>query len=468
MKEINTHDCRFDRRSFVRTSIGLSLPAILGGCSTQESTRSTKNDGHLTNTITSPSTTISPSPNQHSPTKSSSPTNPVKLIPVDEDVQIFGRSLSIDSDVIIIGAPSPVGDSAGKALIYERMGVNWKPTATLIAEDSDGADEFGSAVDINGNTAIVGAKFDEDPDIDQDRDATKVGSAYIFKKLDGNWTQTDKLIPWGEKRQWDTTAVFGESVSISGKNVIIGAWQDNFEDNEGAAYLYRESDGEFEFEKKFPEEPGERFGFSVDIDGDTAIVGDPRAKTRKNRDKEEGPYEYHRKSGRAFVYHRSNGVWSHQGMLLPADRDKDDHFGYDVAIDRNIAIIGARSDEDPNGLRSGSVYIFKRSNNQWNESAKITADDGDKDDNFGTAVDINQDICLVGAHLDEDPYGEDSGSAYVYTNPNGTWVQKTKLAVDDGDAEARFGWSVSIDGTTAVIGAYDDYPQGYKVHVYNL
>jgi hypothetical protein len=132
-----------------------------------------------------------------------------------------------------------------------------------------------------------------------------------------------------------------------------------------------------------------------------------------------------------------------------------------VADDGSIAVVGAIGDEDPNGgRRAGSAYVFSRSGGGWQQEAKLAADDGDSGDEFGVSVEVsgNGSTAVIGARSDEDPNGDEAGSAYVFSRSSGEWQQETKLAADDGDSGDEFGSSVGVsgDGSTAIIGAFGD------------
>ena len=108
--------------------------------------------------------------------------------------------------------------------------------------------------------------------------------------------------------------------------------------------------------------------------------------------------------------------------------------------------------DDDNGSNSGSAYVYVRSNGVWSEQQKLTASDGASSDYFGYSVSIDGDTAVIGAYSDDDN-GSDSGSAYVYVRSNGVWSEQQKLTASDGASSDYFGISVSIDGDTAVIGA---------------
>ena len=139
------------------------------------------------------------------------------------------------------------------------------------------------------------------------------------------------------------------------------------------------------------------------------------------------------RSGSAYVYVRSNGVWSEQQKLTASDGAAYGYFGYSVSIDGDTAVIGAYGDVD-NGVYSGSAYVYVRSNGVWSEQQKLTASDGAAGDNFGTSVSIDGDTAVIGAYADEDN-GNYSGSAYVFVRSNGVWSEQQKLTASDGAAE---------------------------------
>ncbi|MDB4453702.1 thrombospondin type 3 repeat-containing protein [Pseudomonadales bacterium] len=246
---------------------------------------------------------------------------------------------------------------------------------------------------------------------------------------------------------------FGYSVAIDGDTAVIGAKTDHY--GSGSAYVYVRSNGVWSEQGKLTASDGaygDDFGSSVSIDGDTVVIS-------AHSDDDNGT-----NSGLAYVYVRSNGVWSEQQKLTASDGAADDHFGISVSIDGDTAVIGAYGDDD-NGTNSGSAYVYVRSNGVWSEQQKLTASDGAEIDLFGGSVSIDGDTAVIGARLDDDN-GNDSGSAYVYVRSNGVWSEQQKITASDGSENDRFGYSVSIDGDTAVIGAQGDGSYSGSAYVY--
>jgi hypothetical protein len=298
----------------------------------------------------------------------------------------FGHSVSISGDYAIVGAygDDDKGSGSGSAYIFKRNGTNWSQQAKLVASDGNGGDEFGWAVSISGDYALIVARNDRD-------NGALSGSAYIFKRTGTNWVQQQKLLA-----------------------------------SDGAA--------------------SDEFGsWSVSIDGDLAIIG-----SRCDDDKGSN-------SGSAYIFKRDGENWVELPKLLADDGNANDAFGHSASIDGNYAIIGTPYSDD-DGNNSGSAYIFTPNDidpNNWVQRQKLTASDGNTDDNFGWSVSISGDLAIVGARSDDD-MGSNSGSVYIFKRNGESWSQQAKLVAADGNVSDCFGWSVSISGDKAIVGAPHD------------
>jgi hypothetical protein len=197
---------------------------------------------------------------------------------------------------------------------------------------------------------------------------------------------------------------------------------------------------------------GDGFGRLVGVssDGTTAVIG-------ANNDEDPNGSG----AGSAYVFQQEGEAWSEETKLTPEDGDSDDFFGISVGVssDGTTAVIGASNDDNPNGFDAGSAYVFQRESGAWSEETKLTAEDGDSEDGFGESVGVSSDgtTALIGAPEDDNPNGENAGSAHVFQRVEGVWREETKLTAEDGDS-GDFGESVGVssDGTTAVIGAFGD------------
>jgi MYXO-CTERM domain-containing protein len=192
----------------------------------------------------------------------------------------------------------------------------------------------------------------------------------------------------------------------------------------------------------------DELGYAVSVSGDMALVGAPNHLGNVT------------KPGSAYVFVRSGGTWTEQAKLSASDGAVGDKFGYSVSISGNTALVGAAQDDD-NGQDSGSAYVFVQSGGTWTEQVKLVASDGAAGDFFGFAVSLSGDTALVAAP-NHDDNGTDSGAAYVFVRSGGTWSEQAKLVASDGAASDRLGYSVSVSGDTALVGASGDDDNGFE------
>jgi len=149
--------------------------------------------------------------------------------------------------------------------------------------------------------------------------------------------------------------------------------------------------------------------------------------------------------GAAYVFTRTGTSWTQQAKLLAADGVASDYFGYSVSLSGDTALIGAMSQN----ASIGAAYVFTRTGTTWTPQAKLSAADGAAGDNFGYSITLSGDTALIGA------LGVNSakGAAYVFTRTGTTWNQQAKLLAADGQTPDNLGSSVSLSGDTALIGA---------------
>jgi hypothetical protein len=160
-------------------------------------------------------------------------------------------------------------------------------------------------------------------------------------------------------------------------------------------------------------------------------------------------------SGAAYVFTRSGGVWTEETKLLASDKAPMDWFGWSVAVDGNTAIIGAYREDDSGKSNNGAAYVFVRSDGVWVEQAKLLASDRGDGDRFGWSVAVDGDTAVIGAYQD-DSGTFNNGAAYVFTRSGGLWTEQTKLLASDKAKRDAFGWSVAIDGDTVMVSAVEE------------
>ncbi|MCK5077258.1 MAG: hypothetical protein KAR38_12830, partial [Calditrichia bacterium] len=346
----------------------------------------------------------------------------------------FGYSVSISRNRVIVGAEwdNDNGNNSGSAYIFEFDGSSWVQQQKLLANDGAQDDYFGTSVSINGDTAIVGAIFDDD-------NGSSSGSAYIFDFDGSTWTQQQKLTA-GDGAAGDR---FGGSVSISGNTVIVGAaGDDDNGSSSGSAYIYQFDGSSWMGEQKLIPSDGaiyDGFGTSVSICGNNIIVG--------------ALYDSGNElsSGSAYIFHFDGGSWD-EYRIIASDGAEGDCFGRAVAVDGNMMIVGADEDDD-NGFDSGSGYIYEFlaiprvtvSNGKYNNRTKVSwTSESDRTERFLVYRNNEKiDSTVAGARAYYD-YEAVSGKIYKYS--------VTAFSTDWGEtiSEDILGWKQTngqLEGT---------------------
>ena len=157
-------------------------------------------------------------------------------------------------------------------------------------------------------------------------------------------------------------------------------------------------------------------------------------------------------SGSAFIFMRKGKNWEQRAKLGADDPTKADNFGISVAIDRNTAIVGVPKDDDA-GRDSGSTYVFFREGAAWKKQAKLVASDLAGGDAFGESVFLHGNTAVVGANGHTHGGARFGGAAYVFVRNGNRWTEQAKLTAADTAKADRFGSSVSMSGKTIVVGA---------------
>ncbi len=185
-----------------------------------------------------------------------------------------------------------------------------------------------------------------------------------------------------------------------------------------------------------------QFGESVSVSGDTAIVGTPSATS--------SGLSY---AGQAYVFTRSGSTWTEQQILSASDKSQDAQFGWSVSVSGDTAIVGAPSANSSGLSYAGQAYVFTRSGSTWTQQQILSASDKSDYANFGYSVSVSGDTAIVGTPSATSSGLSYAGQAYVFTRSGSTWTEQQILSASDKSQDAQFGWSVSVSGDTAIVGA---------------
>ncbi len=373
-----------------------------------------------------------------------------------QNLDFLGYSVGLSGDYAVAGAQyvDDGGTDRGAAYIFDRNyggNNNWGQVAKLVASDAEDNDVFGRSVAIDGDYVVVGAISEDGGGIDR-------GAAYVFYRNQGgtdNWGQVAKLVAL-DAEDGDT---FGNSVAIDGDYVVVGAiFEDGLGSYRGAAYVFNRNQGGTDNWGQVAKlvasdaEDNDQFGSSVAISGDNVVVG---ARYEDGLGTNRGAvYVFGRNEG-------GTDNWGQVTKLTASNPEDAAYFGYSVAVSGDLAVVGAHG-EDVTGTNLGAAYVFDRTQggpDAWGQVAKLTASDGEDVDEFGSSLAIDGDYVVVGTHQ-EDGAGTSRGAAYIYGRNYGgadIWGEVMKLTASDAQDQDYFGFSVAINGDYAVVATpYED------------
>ncbi|BCX47598.1 integrin alphabeta-propellor repeat protein [Haloferula helveola] len=401
-----------------------------------------------------------------------------KLLPLDgtgadqsEQNSDYGNTVAISGDTLAVGSPfrDGVANNEGRVFVYERnsgTGLPWGQVAELTASDAAGGDQFGDAVGIDGDWMVVGAPG-------EDTSGGNTGAVYVFQRDSVNpnaWSEVAKLLPPTVNGSGGDG--FGSAVAIDGDTILVGSPFANLPGapRSGRAFVFRRILGTWtagetliaadnRVNNAFPND-SERFGASVDLEGDTAVVGSPRA----NLSGTSTDWDY----GAVYVFTRTAfaDAFTEQTRLDEfSDPDGQSYsgFGYSVSLSGDRLAIGIYSGGSPVGnFKPGRARIHERNQdgpNQWGLVQKFTPFNGGPSTHFGHAVAVSGDLLMIGSPGADQGSLEPRGAVDVYRFGDGgvpTWSQIDRFMPGAEGADDRFGHSLAFDGFTGVSGAIFD------------
>ena len=364
----------------------------------------------------------------------------------------LGFFVSASGNTLVVGAPyAKIGSHEGQGAVYVfvKPAGGWaqvgKAAAKLTASDGAVNATFGFSVAISDDTVVVGA---DSANLGSKQYA---GAAYVFVKPATGWadaTQTAKLTASDS----EGTAYFGSSVSISGDTVVVGADGARVGSNpyQGAAYIFVRPANAWKDMSQTAKLTaadgmrGSQLGYSASISHDTVAVGARSATVAA-----------HARQGAAYVFVKPAGGWENMTQtaeLTASEGMVDDQFGSSVSISGDQVAVGAPG--------SGSAYVFVKPATGWAPTSKfnarLTASDRAQNTQLGWAVSVNGDRVAVGARSAPIAANSRQGAAYIFVKPAGGWENMTetaKLTASDGQSNDELGASVLVSVDAVVVGA---------------
>lgn len=349
----------------------------------------------------------------------------------------WALALSADGDTLAVGVPNENSDAtgingiytgnveprpdcgswfrastgSGAAYVFTRTGTTWQQQAYLKANTTSGCDAFAEALSLSadGNTLAVGAPGNRDLPLGTPGAPFTTGAAYVFERNDSTWQQQSKLVGVLGDTPVSSSQRMGLSISLSADGSILAATGDT------SVVLFERDNGAWLQQQRL------EFGFNVlansnlslSADGDTLAIGATGSLVNSIGIGVEVDLFLPniRESGTAHVFERTNGIWQYQAFLKASNAEADDKFGTTVSLtaDGNTLAVGAAGEDsfgmgfsgdpsDNSRLESGAVYLFKRSNNSWEEHSFIKAINSWGDKRFAqVSLSANGETLAVGA-----------------------------------------------------------------------
>ncbi|MBX7196524.1 MAG: hypothetical protein K1X94_31010 [Sandaracinaceae bacterium] len=329
----------------------------------------------------------------------------------------FGVAVSVHGDLAVVGAWA-----VDKAYLFHHSVGTWVLESTQMGASGS---ELGASVDTDGVSAILGAP------------GVANGEAWIMRRSgSGTWSRETTLAMAGLQRQ-------GHSVAISIDRAVVGA---PLGDSGGAA-VYTWS-GSWDAGSVLPAtsaDSGDQIGYSVDLDADRVVVGAPGDDLAVDQ-------------GSVRVFAWSGSAWTEEARLLASDGATMHELGWRVAISGDTVLAGTFATL---AATTEAAYVFVRApaSSSWSQQARLHPSDAMHPDRFGAALALEGDVALVAAWNDRlDTSGE--GSVYFFERTGTSWDQTQHVQASDPTASANFGRSVSLSGTTAFVGAPGVYTTG--------
>jgi len=374
--------------------------------------------------------------------------------PVPIELGVFGQSVAISGNTLVVGGHGSVNDDIGR-----------------------NAEQFGHSVDISGETIVIGAPRDYRNSQGTPCNCGLPGGVHVFKRSGGIWAREAYL----KASNYSKVSDFGYSVSISGDSIIVGTFSENSSStgvngdqsnqlarNSGAAYIFVRNGTSWSQEaylKASNTDSGDKFGTSVSVDGNYAVVGavsESSSATHPGGNEDDNSAS---QSGAAYVFLRDSGSWSQQAYLKGSNTGGGTWFGYSVAIHQNLVVVGAPVHQL--GSATNEAYVFERTNQSWSEAVSLNSTVSNLiSSDFGASVAVTGQFVAVGAPRDRNGLDEDgdlihrSGAVHIFEVGGQSWDQASFIKASPADEGDVFGTSVAIADSLVFSGAPSEDSNG--------
>lgn len=403
----------------------------------------------------------------------------------DETSSGFGAVLAADAanDRLLVGAKDESG--GGAAYLYSDVAGSWAAPVRLVASDRTNGAQFGRAVALHGDHAVIGAPY---------TGTNNSGSAYVFERSGAGWNEAALLAPTTQ-----ASAYAGWSVAVHGNELLLGVagLDTGAVDRSGAVLHYRRGGSGWVLQSQISapvKSTLQSFGHALAFDGTELFIAAPNDKrpwTRRGRiyvstlqptgfdtpqalpdnpiiqiagrslalfgnvllsgasfDEVGGV----NKEGRVASYRKLAGVWRSSGVLDAPMLAPSIRFGYAVSISGNRAAVGMPWQTVAGGSQRGAVHLFAFDGLRWQRTATVTDPVGSANDRFGSSVALDGDDLAVGAPNRTNSGVSAGGSGLLFHYDGSAWNLDYRYD-NTSNSNARMGDAVALRGNRAAIGA---------------
>ena len=368
-------------------------------------------------------------------------------VKLSEPIPGFGMTVDIDGNTAAVGAsgfrfsdfPLPV------VCVYTREAANWTKEQCLSEEDEapNNDDNYG-VIAVSGNTLVVGAALDV-------TNGVIGGAAYVYVRDGHTWSLQQKLFA-SDRADFDQ---FGIAVDVVGDTIVVGAHGDNDEGIQtGAVYVFRRNGTTWTEEQKLKASdaaPDSAFGLSVALSGQTVAIGAPAESS--------GALS----SGAVYVFVNDGTSWQQQGKIKANNVMMNQQLGLSVSVSGDTIVaaapgelIGEPADDFNNVLSKGAVYIFERTGTSWDHQKRFFERDRNRTGGFAVRAAIDGDTIIVGDPT-YDAGARFTGAVYVFERKGNGWSLKHTLAANDGQFLQAMGFSIAVSGDTVIAGTQSQF-----------
>jgi hypothetical protein len=352
----------------------------------------------------------------------------------------FGYSVALSGQVAVFGAPNDAGagSQSGSAYVFGRSGGAWALQAKLVANGVGTSDGFGVAVAIDGDTIVVGApRARTGPDAGS---MTGEGAVYVFERTGTSWVQRARLLA-ADGLPGD---FFGHSVAIDGDTIAVGAFA--AQASTGAVYVFNRMGSVWDTGTRLTAAPaafGAAFGFSTALEGDRIAVGEP-----------DGGRGADREVGAVHVFERTGGSWAHRARLQPEQIGPYTNFGSSVALRGGQLLAGAPGSGPDTAPFRGSAFVFSAVGSGWSLEAELVPASAVARNRFGATVLLHSGFAILGAAGDT-VVEVDQQRLQVFQQVSGVWSERGRVASPETAERDNFGFAAAFDGASLLVGSWN-------------